>query len=274
MLGRVVTPAPKEAINFGGTESSADPSAAEHDEVHMRAEHLALDGSVVSIEADAELSTTTTATGWALVPSLMRAHPFTVYPPGHVAVIEQTMRSSAAPLEILSTEEYAIKNGKLRVGEVQLDAPTGGKRELTMAAWEGSGGGLHTAMVGRHGSRLVEVFDTLRFSDRGRGLAVDSPVVARPRAPEIVKEIPEIGILVIRPAIPSELEQVPKSRGFAVDHGELFRVRNQGRGLLFISNSTVVTVNPMPTSDMARVLYVVQRLRVEWAPRGSGSSAN
>ena len=240
----------------------------------MIAEHLALDGSVVSIEADADLSTTTTATGWAVVPSLMRAHPFTLYPPGHIAVIENAVRSNAASLEILSIEEYALKNGKLRVGEVQQDAPTGGKRHLTIGAWEGSTGCLHTAMVGRHRERLVEVFDTLSFSESGRGLSVDSPVVARPRAPEVVKEIPEIGVLVIRPAIATELQQVPKSRGFAADHGELFRARSQGRGVLFVSTSTVVTVNPLPDSEMARVMDIIQRLRVDWTPRGSGPSAN
>ncbi len=240
----------------------------------LRVEHLAIDGSIISIEADADLATTITATGWAVVPSLMQAHPFTIYPVGHIAVIEQIVRSAVHSLEILSTEEYSLKNGRLRVGELQLDAATGGKYQITVGAWEGSAGCLHTAIMGRQRAGLLEVFDTLRFSERSRGLAIDSPVVAQPRVPEIVKEIPEIGVVVIRPAIASELERVPKSRGFVTDHGELFRVRDQGRGLLFISNSTVVTVNPMPQSEMAQVLGIVRGLRVEWTPRSLRASAN
>lgn len=37
----------------------------------MHIEHLALDGSVVSVQADVDLSRPTTRTGWAIVPSLM-----------------------------------------------------------------------------------------------------------------------------------------------------------------------------------------------------------
>src|SRR2546427_9454392 len=104
----------------------------------MRVEHLAIDGSVVSIEAEADLTTKATATGWAIVPALMQAHPFTIYPPGHSAVMEQTVRSSVPSLEILFIEEYALKNGNLRVAEVQGPAATGGTNQITVGAWEGS----------------------------------------------------------------------------------------------------------------------------------------
>jgi hypothetical protein len=235
----------------------------------VRVDHLAIDGSVVSIEADADLTTKTTATGWAIVPSLMQPHPFTIYPAGHSALMEQVARSTVPSLEILSTNEHSLKNGKLRVAELQLPASTGGKYLLTVGVWEGAVGCLKTSMIGAESSRLVEVFDTLRFSERSRGLIIDSPVVAQPRAPEVIKEIVGIGILDIRPAISSELERVPKSRGFQTDHGELFRIRNEGYALLFVSNSTVVTVHPVPTSEPTQVLGIAQRLRVEWSPRSS-----
>jgi hypothetical protein len=237
-------------------------------ELTMRVEHLAIDGSTVSIEAEADLTTPTTATGWAVVPSLMQAHPFTIYPAGHSTLMEQAARSGVASLEIFSIEEYSLKNGKLRVAEVELPAATGGKSRMTVGAWEGTTGCLHTSMFGSERLALSEAFDTLRFSERRGGLAIDSPVTARPRSPEVVKEIPEIGILIIRPGISSELERVPKSRGFMTDHGELFRIRNEGRGLLFVSNSCVVTLSPEPRHEVNQVLDVARRLRVEWSPRG------
>jgi hypothetical protein len=235
----------------------------------MRVEHLAIDGSVVSIEAEAELTTPATATGWAIVPSLMQAHPFSIFPTGHTALLEEAARSSVPSLEVLITEEYTIKDGTLRIAEVELPAATGGKSHITVGAWEGPGGCLHTSMWGAERARLIEAFETLSFSAHSRGLAIDGPVVAQPRAPEVIKEIPEIGVLNIRPAIPSELERVPKTRGFMANHGELFRMRQTGYSMLFVGNSTVVTVNPLPATPTDRVLEITQGLRIEWLPRGS-----
>jgi hypothetical protein len=77
----------------------------------MRIEHLAADGSVVAIEADADLTTQVTATGWAIVPSLMRAHPFAIYPAGHSTTIEETVRSNFPNISIRAIEDYSLKGG-------------------------------------------------------------------------------------------------------------------------------------------------------------------
>jgi hypothetical protein len=239
----------------------------------MRVEHLAIDGSVVSIEAEADLTYKATAAGWAIVPALMQSHPFTVYPPGHSAVMEESARAIPG-IEILSTEEYSLKGGKLRVGEIQLPAATGGEYQLTVGAWEGASGCLHTSIIGANRSLLVEVFDTLRFRQRSRGLALDSPVVAQPRAPEVIKEVPEIGILRIRPAVPNELERVPKSRGFVADHGELFRLSQTSRDLLFVSSSTVVAVKSRLRIQTAEFLEAARHMKIEWTPRSQTASRN
>jgi hypothetical protein len=245
----------------------------------MRVEHLAIDGSVVAIEAEADLTSKATAAGWAVVPALMQAHPFTIYPAGQSKVMEETLRGVHG-IKILATEEYSLKKGKLRVGEVELPAATGGEYQLTVGAWEGSGGCLHTSILGANRSLLVEVFDTLHFSNRSRGLAIDSPVVAQPRPPEVIKEVPEIGLLRIRPAVSSELERVPKSRGFMADHGELFRLSGESQDLLFVSPSTVVAIKPLPRAPGARaaqttqVLEATRRIKVEWTPRGQTASTN
>ena len=233
----------------------------------MKVEHLAIDGSVVSIEAEADLGTKATAAGWAMVPALMQAHPFTIYPPGHSKVMEESAKNIPG-LKVLSREEYSLKGGKLRVGEIELPAVTGGTYQLTVGAWEGSSGCLHTAIVGANRALLVEVFDTIRFNQTSRGLALDSPVVAQPRAPEVIKQVPEIGILRIRPAIPSELERVPKSRGFITNHGELFRLSQDSKNLLFVSSSTVVDVTPSPQRQPTQVLDATRQIRVEWRPQG------
>jgi hypothetical protein len=235
----------------------------------MRVKHLAIDGSVVSIDADADISTQATASGWAVVPSLRQAHPFTIYPPGHSAVVEKAVKKIKA-IDVGKPADYSTKGGELRVAEVQIPTATGGIRTLTVGAWEGEKGCLTTSLVGSQSDRLIEIFDTLNFSERSNGLAIDSPVVVRPREPEVVKEVPKVGILGIRPAIPSILERVPRAQGFPTVGGELFRVRAAGDAVMLVTESAVVSIKPTSDVDTQDMMAAVENLRVEWAPRAGG----
>jgi hypothetical protein len=237
----------------------------------MRVEHVAIDGSTVLIEAEAELNTGATATGWAMVPSLLRSYPFSIHPAGHSEIVERGVRGQFRGIKIVSSEDFKLKDGRLRVAEVELPTPTGIPRLLTVGAWEGRRGCLMTSLVGRDPKQLVEVFDTLQFSEREKGLAIDSPVMPLPRAPEVFKEIPGLGVLSIRPAIPIELERVPKATGFQVANGELFRYRAESQSLLFVSRSTVVRINPPKGTARDGMLRAARSLRVEWEPRLSAN---
>jgi hypothetical protein len=234
----------------------------------MRTEHLAIDGSVVSIEADADLSTPATATGWAIVPSLMRAHPFTVSPAGHSAAVEEAVRAGFASVQATPAEEFAMKGGTLRVAEVEVPTATGGTRALTVAAWEGASGCLHTSLSGRDRPRIVEAFESLQFGETRRGLAIHSPITPRPREPMVIKEVPELGVLGIQPAIPSVLQGVPRSRGRAIRHGELFRIRAARNALMYVSSSVVVRIDPIDdrVADAPTMVSMAEGLRVEWVP--------
>ena len=237
----------------------------------MRVAHVAIDGSTVVIEAEADLNTGSTATGWAIVPSLLRSYPFSIHPPGHSEMIERNVRAHFRGVKVMSTEDFQLKDGRLRVAEVELPAPTGIARLLTVGAWEGRKGCLVTSLVGRNPKQLVEVFDTLQFSERGKGLAIDSQVMPLPRAPEVFKEIPGLGVLSIRPAISVELERVPKASGFQTTYGELFRYRAQSQSLLFVSRSAIVRVNPSKGTAGEGMLRVARNLRIEWEPRMSAN---
>jgi len=236
----------------------------------MRVEHLAVDGSVIAIEAQTDLSTGATATGWAIVPSLMRAHPFTISPAGHSQAIADHAQAAFPAMKIVSATDYSLKGGTLRVAEVELPTATGGVRTLTIGAWEGQSGCLSTSLVGSEADRLVEVFDTLRFHERARGLAIDSPVTPRPRAPQVIKEVPGVGILNIQPALPSVLERIPRTRGKVTNHGEFFRVRATSRALTYVSNSAVVNLDPFEETESPAMMAVAQDLRVEWTPARGG----
>lgn len=238
----------------------------------MRVEHLAIDGSTVAFEADADLSSRATAAGWAVVPALLQAHPFTATPAGHSRAIEEAVRAQAGQVEILEVQELSLKGGTLRVAEVRQPTATRGVRELTGAAWEGSTGCLITSINGRQARRMAEIYDTLPFRELRNGIAIDSQVLSTPRAPELIKEIPELGILSVRPALATELEAVPKALGFATDGGELFRLRESSHALLFVTRSTVVRINPTSRNAPERMLDTARKLRIEWAPRARAAA--
>lgn len=233
----------------------------------MRIEHAAIDGSRIVIEADADLSTEATATGWAIVPSLMKSHPFSLYPAGHSRGRESLVLSVLPDLKVGDREEYALKGGTLHLAEIRAPDPDGGTTTVTYGAWEGSERCLVTSLTGADRSGLAAVFDTLDFAESSRGFAINSPVLRLPRPPEVFKEIPGLGILGIRPAIPSQLERVPQAKGFATDRGELFRVRPERNALLFVSRSAVVDISPAQTAETREMLDVAATLSVEWVPR-------
>ncbi|HEX8597703.1 MAG TPA: hypothetical protein VF952_04220 [Chloroflexia bacterium] len=231
-------------------------------------EHLAIDGSIITVEADADLSTRISTTGWAIVPSLMRAHPFAVYPAGYTASVEKAVRRNNA-ITRKAVEDYDLKGGKLRVAEVRMATATGGFRDLTVGAWEGKSGCLTTSMVGTERERLIEVFDTLQFSERSAGVAIDSPITPQPREPQVIKEIPGLGVLNIQPAIHSTLQGIPRMRGLATNTGELFRIREGSNALIFVSPTSVVRIDPLTEADSREMLAMTQSLRVEWSPRSN-----
>jgi hypothetical protein len=232
----------------------------------MRAEHYALDGSTVAFDLDADLGSGVTATGWAIAPAISRAHPFRTSPPGYTAIVEKVARSRAVPANIESLEEFSVHGGALRVAHVEMPVSTGGTRKLTVGGWEGRGGCLSTSLAGWVRDRLVEVFDTLRFTDRDRGITVESPVVSQPREPLVVKEVSGLGLLSVRPAISSVLQRVPRATGARTPRGELFRLNAERRDLLYVSGSAVVAISPMPGLPSDRMMALAQSLGVEWTP--------
>lgn len=233
----------------------------------MEAEYLAIDGSVVAVEADARLGDRVTRTGWATVPALMQGHPFSAYPPGHSKVVEDAVRADFPDLDVRDEKELSLKGGTLRVARVETPK-SGSRKSLTIGAWEGRGGCLTTSIVGGDVEKLVEIFDSLAFRDSRRGVVVDSPVLPQPRPPEVLQEVEGLGVLSIRPAVASELERVPRAEGQRTKHGEVFRVRSGSNALLFLGKAAVARVQPPPDAELDRVSEVVDGLRVSWRPRG------
>jgi hypothetical protein len=186
-------------------------------------------------------------------------------------VVEEVARSQVDDLEIVSEDTFSIKDGELRVGVIDLPNAHGGRRQLTVAAWEGRSNELSTSIVGNSPEKLAEVFDSLEFSETERGLKIDSPVVPRPRTPEVATHVEDIGVISIRPAIASELERLPRGGGRRTRHGELFRTREGSRALLLLNRSALVDINPRGDVDDERLVDFANGLNAEWRPRGRGA---
>ena len=233
----------------------------------MLVRHLALDGSVVSIEADAaDLSLPVTATGWVVVPALGQAHPFSSHPSGYADTVEATARDSGI-VTFLSEDEYALRDGTLRVVVVETSGARGSDERLAVGAWDDGTWCLTTSLVGMDGAVVAEVFDSVPFSSRQLGVAVDGRVTARPRTPEVVKEIPGIGLASIRPVTSDELRRLPRSRGAAARGGEAFRATADSDALILLTETSVVDVLPLEGGDRDAMTALVGELRVEWAQR-------
>lgn len=235
----------------------------------MEAQHMAIDGSVVSIESPVDLRLgPPTGAAWAVVPSLMQAHPFTVYPAGHSRVMEKAVRANFPDVELEEEEELSLKGGTLRVGQVGVPRD-GGAHRIAVGAWEGRRGCLTTSLASANRQALVEAFDTLQFSEHSRGLVIDSPIITRPRPPEHFQEIVGVGMLGVRPAVSSELERVPRGEGRRTRHGEVFRLRADSRSMLLLGKHSVVRIQPHDDADDERLADAVEELRVEWTPRAT-----
>jgi hypothetical protein len=83
----------------------------------------------------------------------------------------------------------------------------------------------------------------------------------------VIKEIPELGVVNIRPAVNSELELIPRTRGFVTKHGELFRRREGGNALLLVARSAIARIDPIGEIVPERFVAAAQSLRVEWTLR-------
>lgn len=232
----------------------------------MRAEHLAIDGAVVSLEADADLSLGTTATGWCMVPSLMKAHPFASYPAGYSAVMERSVRANRTDVEFQSTEDYELKGGSLRVAQVAVPKESDATKRVTIGAWEGRTSCLVTSLRDAKPETLVEVFDSLDFEETTRGLTIKSPLLPRFRAPEVIKEVPGVGIVNVRPATSLEFDSVPKTRGAPTRHGELFRLRASADAVMLVAETAIVRIQPLPDGDRRQLMTMAEELRVDWVP--------
>lgn len=220
--------------------------------------HLAIDASRVSITATADLSRIATSAGRFTVDGIVRE--VTTQPAGFfdLLVTAEGLRP---------TEEYQYRGGTLRLGQtIHRDAWSRSRRTDTTAVWEA--GGWSTAVTGADldAGTVLTLLDRLDLRPGPEGLAVlPGGGIAWYDAPQLVKEVPGVGLLEVLPLSADTARSLPSWPGTPVAGGELYR-DEMAPGvpyLVLVTETALVNVLP-DEGGIEAATEGASALSVEW----------
>jgi hypothetical protein len=155
-------------------------------------------------------------------------------------------------------ESYSYQGGRLRIGWGTADASTAPPERAWLASWEGTAFSLAAIQMSRSTEPpdFLTRFENFDIRETPHGIVLDSRYGPEfePRASEVVKHIPELGVVSIVRA-DSAQSLVPSEEGTPVDGGELL-----------VGDSSVTTIQPLeePVESEAR-LAVLDHFVVTWS---------
>lgn len=207
--------------------------------------------------------------------------------------------SWARGLDVTWDEEYKLPGGWLRVGSAARgrDEATGLREPLLAAAWYGRRHALVTHLYDARAADALRLFDTLRVREYADGLAViptsrdgasggargtrgarergagdreTGRQVALAEPAQVVKDVPDLGLLEISTLDRRGRRRFPPWRGARVAGGELFRDTHEEEGVFFVltTGTAMVTVLPHDT-ESGRAPDLLERLYVEIVRAGA-----
>ena len=194
-------------------------------------------------------------------------------------------RDVAADSKIVLDEQFSFQHGIVRAGSVEQSVffPNGSSGEYVstnfrILTWEGRNYSVHThvydgstteAMAALDAFNIVETPDGIRMVRRQ---PTKAPYY---KPPDLLKEIPEIGLLSIQQLTKDVARTLPRWPGTAVRGGELF-VSGSGdgancgtAGFTLVGASSVVIVMPDAGASSNAVVSSLSDLTVDWQA-GSG----
>jgi hypothetical protein len=226
--------------------------------------HAALDGSEVKVTAEADLSRPMTAFGFVRPDGLAGPQPFNVFPAGKSDRVLATVGRVHPEIDYQLLGDVDVNGGVLRLARVRRPVATGGQREFTYAVWEGSRSSITTSVRGDRAA-MEDLFERLRFREIATGVAMDSPVDESVRPLRCLKEVGR-ALVEVRPLSPLVTRSLPRGRGRAVAHGEMFRRTQAARDVVVVTPTAAVYAAPLDGSD--EHVDVAANMAVTWGPRG------
>jgi hypothetical protein len=224
--------------------------------------HRALDGRRVRLTGELDLSRP--ATSVAKVATGNRLH----------EVTSGSLASARAWAEALGvhefTDEFQVRGGRLRVGHVvQRDRSTDLTERVLAAVWQGERNCAYTHLYHARPADAVALFSDLKPVERAEGvqLALGGRRSAFAEPPELVKEVPALGLLEITALTRRTAQRLPSWPGARTAAGELFRDTVDGQGDYFVlsTGEFLVTVLPEDQKEVRQVPARLARLKVEAA---------
>ena len=223
--------------------------------------HIAIDGSVVTLTSGADLSAPTTSAGRFMIDGIVRE--VTTQPVGLFDALVGTdaMRPS---------EEYRYRGGTLRIGQANHPDPVVGTERIdTSAVWESSGVSLALTTSDLSSERIIAVLDRFDLKPAPKGLAVlPRSGVTWYDAPQVVKELPGVGLCEIFPLSNDIATGLPSWPGTPVAGGELYQDRLAPDAPYVVLITETARVNVLPDTDgIEAASQGAAALQVEWERR-------
>jgi hypothetical protein len=226
--------------------------------------HLAIDGSEVSVLGEVDLSHPFSSQAAFRLPRSRRPHVFRAQPAGYSSDLERWAPDAFPDFEIGERMAVELRDGLLRLAVVTRPQPADGspRGSFVIAAWEADTGCVMTARAGSGIEEFARFLRRIPFTRSERGCTISLTVDASVRPPTGLKRVPGVGNLVIRPMTMRTLERLPRGNGKRVPGGELFRVRSHRETAMLVTSSALVDVEPAHGND--RPLSGAHKLRVDW----------
>ncbi|MFB4314818.1 hypothetical protein [Actinomadura sp. 21ATH] len=208
--------------------------------------HRSLDGTRVRLRGPYELGRPTTSV--ARIADGGRLH----------EISSGTRADARAWAEDIGVErfhqEYRLQGGRLRLGRTGArDAETRVADPVLAAVWEGRRHAVFTHLYHGVAADAIEFFNTLKLREHDDGVTAEPRGrAARPDPAELVKEVPELGLLEITALTARTRRRLPPWRGARVGDGELFQDTVEGQGPYFLLATRALLVTVLPDEERVR----------------------
>jgi len=222
------------------------------------ATHVAIDGSRVTIAGAADLSRVATSAGRYTVDGIVRE--VTTQPAEFFDLL-------VAAEGLAPTEEYQYRGGALRLGQTtHQDARSGSRRIDTTAVWDTAGWSMAVTGADLDAETVFALLDRLDLRPLAEGLAVlPGNGIAWYDAPQLVKEVPGVGLLEVLPLSADTARSLPSWPGTPVAGGELYRDELAPGAPYVVLVTETALVNVLPDEGgIEAATEGAAALHVEW----------
>lgn len=165
-------------------------------------------------------------------------------------------------------DEFGYQGGTLLTARTApYDPQTRLTEDRLVAAWQGDGYCVVTALYGTTPAGLLALLRTFRLEEHADGLSIrpdprGGSEFAGPAT--LVKQVPGLGLLELAPLTDQHTAQLPARRGLATPAGELFRdtLADGSDYFVLVTADTWLTVLPLDGIAPAQLPDLMGRLRV------------